>query len=265
MVRKLHIDSTGTGEDLVLIHGWGMHGGVWEKVRQELAEQFRVHVVDLPGHGKSDRDNSGFKLDQIAGEIIQQLGISEGKKIHWVGWSLGGLVACKIASLLEKQLASLTLVATNLCFTRTEDWPCAMKRETLQEFAHFLMEQPEETLQQFLALQVYGQNNARETLRELKQHIFKLPSAEIDALKAGLEILLDSDLRMTAKTIQQPVLMISGEKDRLVPPASQLQSAHIFTRADSHIIEGAGHAVFISQHKNFMNTLSGFLNNVEAV
>jgi len=264
MSRPLYIESVGTGADLVLLHGWGMHSGVWTKVRDELRQQFRVHMVDLPGHGKSYRSDSGFSLASLAEDILQQLNFSANKKVHWMGWSLGGLLACKIASLAPYQLASLTLVATNLCFTRGDDWPHAMHRETLMEFAEFLMQQPEDTLNQFLALQVYGQTKARETLKELRQHILNQPSAELVALKAGLDILLNSDLRAIAKKIQQPVMMISGEKDRLVPPMSQAESAHLFSQARSHIIKDAGHAVFISQHENFMKTLSGFINNVEA-
>ena len=50
---NLHVDSYGSGAPLLLIHGWGMHGGMWGGVAEQLAEHFRVLVVDLPGHGYS--------------------------------------------------------------------------------------------------------------------------------------------------------------------------------------------------------------------
>ena len=43
----------GGSPDLVLLHGWAMHSGVWRGVRDRLAEHFRLHLVDLPGHGLS--------------------------------------------------------------------------------------------------------------------------------------------------------------------------------------------------------------------
>jgi pimeloyl-[acyl-carrier protein] methyl ester esterase len=46
---SLHVETVGSGDDVVLIHGWGMHGGVWSDVRDALAAHYRVHVVDLPG------------------------------------------------------------------------------------------------------------------------------------------------------------------------------------------------------------------------
>ena len=52
-MADLHVESFGKGASLLLIHGWGMHGGVWDKVAARLAQNFRVLTVDLPGHGLS--------------------------------------------------------------------------------------------------------------------------------------------------------------------------------------------------------------------
>ncbi|HRA24442.1 MAG TPA: alpha/beta fold hydrolase, partial [Usitatibacteraceae bacterium] len=49
----LHVELAGQGPDLVLLHGWGLHGGVWQGLARELAPAFRLHLVDLPGHGHS--------------------------------------------------------------------------------------------------------------------------------------------------------------------------------------------------------------------
>jgi pimeloyl-[acyl-carrier protein] methyl ester esterase len=51
----LCIETVGDGPDLVLLHGWGMDSGIWDGVRDQLSQMFRVHVVDLPGYGASDR------------------------------------------------------------------------------------------------------------------------------------------------------------------------------------------------------------------
>ena len=50
---SLQVERRGDGPDLVLLHGWGMHGGVWDELVPRLAARFRVHVPDLPGHGRS--------------------------------------------------------------------------------------------------------------------------------------------------------------------------------------------------------------------
>src|SRR5690606_2848134 len=47
------VETHGAGPDLVLVHGWGLHGGLFGPLVPLLAERRRVHVVDLPGHGRS--------------------------------------------------------------------------------------------------------------------------------------------------------------------------------------------------------------------
>lgn len=48
----LYCQSWGSGPDLVLLHGWGMHGGVWDDTVEAFIDDWRVTVIDLPGHGR---------------------------------------------------------------------------------------------------------------------------------------------------------------------------------------------------------------------
>jgi pimeloyl-ACP methyl ester carboxylesterase len=50
---NLFVESRGRGPDVVMLHGWGLHGGVFDRVASQLADRFCVHLVDLPGHGAS--------------------------------------------------------------------------------------------------------------------------------------------------------------------------------------------------------------------
>ena len=52
----MHIEVTGSGPALVLIHGWALHGGIFAPLVERLAPHFELHVVDLPGHGHSRDD-----------------------------------------------------------------------------------------------------------------------------------------------------------------------------------------------------------------
>ena len=62
---SLYFESVGRGPDVVLVHGWGLHGGVWSRVAQALADEFTVHCVDLPGHGHS-ASLQDYTLDNLA-------------------------------------------------------------------------------------------------------------------------------------------------------------------------------------------------------
>ncbi len=54
---SIHVHIEGEGRDLVLLHGWAMHGGIFTDLLPELKQHHRVHVIDLPGHGQSDADD----------------------------------------------------------------------------------------------------------------------------------------------------------------------------------------------------------------
>ena len=49
----VYVERAGRGPDLVMVHGWGMNGAVFDAVGRELAQHFRVHILDLPGYGLS--------------------------------------------------------------------------------------------------------------------------------------------------------------------------------------------------------------------
>jgi pimeloyl-ACP methyl ester carboxylesterase len=74
---NLHVDRypyTGADEcsmPLLLIHGWGMHGGMWGGVTEKLAQHFHVYAVDLPGHGRSAA-MAHFDLDSLVDSLSAQ-------------------------------------------------------------------------------------------------------------------------------------------------------------------------------------------------
>jgi len=170
---SLHIESHGSGAPLVLLHGWGMHGGIWDNVIPQLAQRFLVHCIDLPGHGYSTfttPTEGGGKsaLDAIAKTISTLFT----EPLNVCGWSLGGLVALRWAQLAPKQVRRLVLVASTPCFTEREDWLFGMAAENLSQFAVELERDHAATLRRFLALQVRGSSDERELLSDLRSRLF---------------------------------------------------------------------------------------------
>ncbi|MHB8535916.1 MAG: alpha/beta fold hydrolase, partial [Sulfuricaulis sp.] len=63
-------ERSGHGPDVVLVHGWGLHGGVWADIARGLSKDFRVTVPDLPGHGRSRACRAPeFTPEALAGEV----------------------------------------------------------------------------------------------------------------------------------------------------------------------------------------------------
>lgn len=251
---SLYIDRRGSGRDLVLLHGWGLHGGLFGPVIEPLAAKFRLHLVDLPGHGRSPMLDGDYTLERVAEAVAQQ--VPDGAA--WLGWSLGGRIALAAAA-GGAAISKLILVGANPCFTQKTDWPYAMPETELEQFALSLRDNYKTTLQRFLAIQSRGSASGREELRSLREALFAHGEPDPQALAGGLEILRRADLRPALAAIAQPTLVLHGERDTLTPLAAAEYTAAHLPHGSLNVIAGAGHAPFLSHPGQFLAALEMFL------
>ena len=295
---SLHVDRyayAGAGNSaapLLLIHGWGMHGGMWRGVAEKLALHSDVLAVDLPGHGFSvGRDSSrhindvgmndvgmndvgmndvgmngvginavGLNPDPHLDAIIDKLSAQLSTPLTICGWSLGGQIALRWAMRRPEQVLRLVLVASTPCFVKQHDWSCAMASETLAEFAAALPQNYALTLRRFLALQVRGSEREHELLAMMRGALFSHGEPNLSALQSGLEILRACDLRSALSDIKQPALVIAGERDTLTPPQASQYLASRLPDARLAMIGGAAHAPFLSHPDIFVEHIERYMH-----
>ena len=246
-------------EPLVMLHGWGMHGGIWGSAAEQLAKHFRVHCVDLPGYGQNRQKKEpekGYSLDSIVAELSRHFN----EPVNVCGWSLGGQIALHWAQHHPNQINKLIIVASTPCFVQRPGWPCAIASEVLQEFAQALEQDFQLTLRRFIALQVRGSEKERELLQTMRKRITEGGEPDMPALRAGLEILRNTDLRDELARITQKTLVIAGERDTLTPPAASAFLAQALPHARLAQIHGAAHAPFLSHSDEFVKQVTEFLN-----
>lgn len=257
---NLHVDTRGSGEPLLLIHGWGMHGRMWQPVAEKLAASHTVYNVDLPGHGSSAFSSPVSGSGEEALEaIVSQLMVQFTEPLSVCGWSLGGQVALRWAQRNPAQVQRLILVATTPCFVQKEEWDCAMAQDTLKGFAQALLQNHALTLKRFLALQVRGSENEKEILSALREQLFAKGEPDLAALQAGLDILRDVDLRAALPEITPPALVIAGERDMLTPARASEYLSQQMPNAQLGVIKGAAHAPFLSHQQEFFHAVVNFL------
>lgn len=256
----LHVDSRGRGEDVVLIHGWGMHAAYWQTMVDVLEGDYRVHCIDLPGHGKSEYHNEQSIYNFVA-RLVQTIDSVSGRAVHLIGWSLGGLLSQQLTLQHPDRIKSLVLIASSPCFVQKHGWPNAMKASVLNGFAESLSRDYVSTLNRFLALQVWGSENQKQALRELKEQLFSRGEPEQQALNIGLSLLRGTDLHRDIAAIDKAVMLIGGERDTLVPQDALAATARRLSQASVHIIKGAGHAPFMSHPAEVAELIKAFLGN----
>lgn len=243
------------GPDLVLLHGWGLHSGVWEATAAQLAQRFRVTLVDLPGHGLSPAPIGPYPLTTLA----QALATTAPAQAVWIGWSLGALAAMQFTLLYPDRVSQLALITATPRFTQATAWPHAVAAQVLEEFHTALTTDHHTTLRRFLALQLRGSEGARTTQQQLEAILFQHGAPNVAALGAGLALLRDTDLRDELGNIFCPTLVVAGERDTLTPPEAQRYLAAQLPQGQLSVIAGAGHAPMLSHPAAFMRDLNAFL------
>lgn len=251
----LHTEVRGRGPDLVMVHGWGMHAGIWADWANSLTARFRVHLVDLPGHGDSEFD-VGERLEDWSGALAEAIP----GEAWWLGWSLGGLVTLNLACCYPDRVRGLVQVASTPRFVTRADWPYGIEAAVFDQFAAQLSDDVDRTLGRFLALQVRGADRSGDSLRCLRAHLAQRPRPQAAALSAGLRLLHNSDLRALLPTLNVPSYWLFGERDTLVPTTlrGQVPGRHV-------VVKGAGHAPFLSHPEACTAAVMAWLTQTDGV
>lgn len=249
-MKTLWWQTVGTGNcHLVLLHGWGLNAEVWRCVSEELASHFTLHLVDLPGYGRSS-GYGAMTLAEMANEVLD----AAPQNAIWLGWSLGGLVASQIALTHPERVQALVTVASSPCFSAHDAWP-GIKPEVLTGFQQQLSADFQRTVERFLALQTMGTETARQDARALKQTVLSLPMPDVAVLNGGLEILRTVDLRESLASLALPHLRIYGYLDGLVPRKVVPLLDTLWPESESLVVAKAAHAPFISHPEEVVSAL----------
>lgn len=251
---QLHLDIMGQGPPLVMLHGWGWHSGIWQPLLAKLKQTNQLYLIDLPGFGKSPLFTGDYTLEKMASLLLTVAP----PKAHWLGWSLGGLVAQWIAIHFPERVTKLISVTSTPKFIRDSEWP-GIEISTLEKFSDFLIIDHHKTLQDFLELQLRGSQNKDVLFAELQKIIVATSRSSLPALLGGLKLLRETDLRKVAKKIECPSLYIFGQRDTIVPAALAHLLQSFVPHGQFEIIHRTGHMPFLSQQEAFFALLSQFL------
>ena len=258
-VPKLHVDITGSGPPLVLLHGWAMHGGVFAPLAARLRDRYTLHIVDLPGHGHSRGCAVPLQLDACAEAFAAAV-----PRAPWCGWSLGGLIALHAATTRVDAVPALAMLCASPRFVRGDDWRYGVSPEIFRDFASGLRADYRATLDRFVALEAFGSDHAKEEIRALRDDLFARGEPPASVLADGLELLETSDLRATLPTLSAPSLWLAGRRDRLVDPRAMREAAALAPDAAVHVVEHAGHAPFLTHADEVAAQLDMFLSKFVA-
>lgn len=254
---RLAIEKQGEGPELVMLHGWGMHSSVWAGFAEQLAEDYHVTRVDLPGHGNSPYNDQ----QQLTAWARACLDVAPERAV-WIGWSLGSMVSLQSALLAPSRIEGVIVVAGMPRFVQATDWQYAMAPEKLDQFIRALRKDHLQTLERFLALQMLNSAHAAKMLKRLKILLRERPDPVPQALQIGLELLKSVDLREQLTNLRCPTTWIYGNRDTLAPAGASAELRQWLPQATMHVVEGAGHAPFFSHPEETCQLLRQSLESI---
>jgi pimeloyl-[acyl-carrier protein] methyl ester esterase len=215
---------------LVLLHGWGATGSIWRR-QVEIFSRWGITVL-TPTFPV-------WEAPWLVG-YLKELPLAE---TVLVGWSLGGMLLLEALSQGPLTPAGLVLVATPASFCQRPDHPFGQTTAAVRALRRTVREDSRRGLADFVTrcLAPEEANFREELLQEFQ------PRKNGANLAAGLDYLLNTDLRPHLSRVQEGALIIQGDQDAIVPP-TQAEVLRQFLK-NSQVVEffGTGHAPFLTQ------------------
>jgi pimeloyl-[acyl-carrier protein] methyl ester esterase len=227
---------------LVLLHGWGATGNIWR--RQVEAFSSRGITLLTPTFPT-------WEVSWLV-DFLQELSLPD---TILVGWSLGGMLLLEALSQELVAPGALVLVATPASFCERPDLPYGQPRAVVRALRRTVREDRRRGLLDFASrCLVPGEENFQEEISQDFQ-----PQENGADLAAGLDYLINTDLRSQLSRIPAGALIIQGDQDNIVPPAQTEALRHYLKDARMVRIPGAGHAPFLTRAGEFNEVLKGYL------
>ncbi len=254
---KLHHESSGAGEPVVILHGLMGSCENWRGVRAALSDSCRVVCLDLPNHGRSPHTER-FDLRSIGDDVIETLDALGVGPAVVVGHSLGGKVAMQLASDPAARLRGLVVVDISpraippvhlfvLRACQQLDLASASRRAELD--AALALSIPQAATRDFLLKNVVRDKDG--------QFMWRVPlQALIDNYRAV------SDAPPLVAPYAGPALFMAGEMSPFRVMADEALIRGWFPAARFVTIPGAGHLVHADQPDAFVAQVRTFLEEV---
>jgi pimeloyl-ACP methyl ester carboxylesterase len=235
---ELHYETQGSGEPLLLLHGFGGCGAMWGPVAQGFAKQYRVFTVDARGHGRSTNPSGKFSHPQAAEDIralMDSLGIKQARAI---GFSSGGMTLLQLASKYPDRVSKMVVVGATTHFP--EQARAMLKGVTYEAL-------PPPVQDQFRRCATRGEGQVRELVTQFRafgdsRDDMNLTAADLAKIKAS-------------------TLIIHGDRDHFFPVSVPVAMYMGIPNAALWIVPNGDHSPNSgADQREFMETIGEFLS-----
>lgn len=230
--------ATGEGTPLLLVAGLGLDGNSWWRSVPGFAERFRVITFDYRGVGGSGPARLSCTTDDLADDAVSVLDEAGVERVLLYGFSLGGMVAQRLAVRHPNRVSALVLGATQAGGARAVP-PGAATLAYLWRGTFLSRAAAAKAAIPY----VYGDRCRRETPERIDADIEQRRARRLDprAYRGHVAAAMMHDAHESLRTIEAPTLVVHGESDRLIPKENGELIVREIPEARLHLIPHAGH------------------------
>ncbi len=256
---KIFYRISGSGKPVVLLHGFGEDGEIWQNQIPVLEKQYTLIIPDLPGSGKSELI-SDMRIEGMA-DCIKELTNIEALKASttggglegaFFGHSMGGYITLALAEKYPSVLNALGLIHSS-AYADTDEKKAGRKK----------------------SIEFIKTNGAYEFLKTAIPGLFYQPEKNSvceDLVKSGKYFTAEAliayytaminrpDRTTILKTFYKPVLFIMGQHDKAVPFEQSLAQSHLPQQSHIHILRNSAHMGMSEEVDIFNKSVLHFLN-----
>jgi pimeloyl-ACP methyl ester carboxylesterase len=242
---KIRYRRAGTGDPVLLLHGWGSSIEGWASVFNDFAKQYATWAIDFPGHGESGLPPkpwgvADFKEHTL--HIMDALGL---KCPHIIAHSFGGRVTIKMASAHPERVNKIALVDSAGVIPPRP--PKYYVRLFIAKIGKFLAR--------------YGGSLGQRIRNSIYSKIGSTDYANAGPLRDTFVKIVNEDLTPFMPQIKSSVLLVWGEDDRDTPVASARVMERLIPNSELVVLEHAGHFSYVDQPYQFLLQVKRFLRN----
>lgn len=251
-MSSVYFFEKGSGQPVVLIHGFCEIGAMWEDFAQELSQSFRVLFPDLPGFGGSILSQPHITLEEVAVLLEEWMEENGVENPILIGHSLGGYVALALLELMGSKIRGIGL------FHSTAFADDAEKKEMRNRTIQFLKKFGAEKFVSSFVPPLFSEKHREEFASEIEQATEQAKQSSLEGLIAFSEAMRDrKDRYDVLKSFQGPKLMIAGTEDGAVKIESSRRQKEAFTHY--YELEGTGHMGMIEEKERTLALVRKFL------
>src|SRR5215204_3351604 len=261
--KKIFYQSNGTGDPVMLVHGFGEDGNVWDKQVEHLKDKYHLIVPDLPGSGKSEMiDNMSMEgMAEVLHSIIHDINESSqtppsgvGGLCTVIGHSMGGYITLALVESYWNHVNAFGLFHSS-AFADTEE-----KKETRKKGIEFINQHGAFEFLKTATPNLFSPNSKEQIPNSINDFIESLKGFTSKALISYYKAMMSRPERTSIlKHTKNSVLFIAGEHDNAVPLNDILKQCHLPEKSYFHVLKKSGHMGMMEETQNTNRILEEFL------